>query len=138
MTRPTARADVTSGDSSGRSLPVRAADSAGVIGAILAALCCAGTPIIVTALTSLGLGFLRRDAILWPLMLVSLLVALWGFWRGFRSHGTTGPLVLGIAGALSLGGGVIVVHGPPAMAMIYGGAIALVIATIWNVWARQA
>ena len=73
-----------------------ASDSAGVLGAIVAALCCAGTPLIVSALAALGLSALRRDAILWPVMLGSLLLALWGFWRGFRMHRTAGPLALGI------------------------------------------
>jgi mercuric ion transport protein len=121
-----------------RSLGVRAADGAGAAGAIVAALCCAGTPIIVGALAAVGLGFLRKDAILWPVMLVSLLVALWGFWQGFRLHRKAGPLTLGIGGAVALACGVIVVHGFPAMQMIYGGAIALVVATFWNVWARRA
>ena len=116
----------------------RIADRAGVVGAIIAALCCAGTPIIVGALAAVGLGFLRKDAILWPIMLVSLLVALWGFWQGFRLHRKAGPLTLGIGGAVSLAWGVIVVHGFPAMQMIYGGAVALLIATLWNVWARRA
>jgi mercuric ion transport protein len=120
-----------------RSLRVRAADGAGATGAILAALCCAGTPIIVSALAAVGLSSLRKDAILWPLMLVSLLVALWGFWNGRRSHGKSGPLALGFIGAVSLACGVIFVHGPPAMQMIYGGAIALVVATLWNVSARR-
>ncbi len=115
----------------------RIADSAGVFGAVVAALCCAGTPIIVGALGALGLGFLRKDAILWPVMLGSLLVALWGFWRGLRTHRKAGPLMLGIAGSVSLASGVIVVHGFPAMQMIYGGAVALVIATLWNIWARR-
>lgn len=113
------------------------ADSAGVIGAILAALCCAGTPIIVSALAAVGLSVLRKDAILWPLMLGSLAVALWGFWRGVQTHHRIGPIVLGFVGALSLALGVIVVHGLPAMQMIYGGAVALVLATVWNVLARR-
>ena len=117
---------------------LRIADSAGVLGAIVAAFCCAGTPIIVGALAAVGLGFLRKDAILWPVMLVSLLVALWGFWRGFRSHANVGPLLLGIGGSVSLASGVIVVHGFPAMQMIYGGAIALLVATFWNVWEKRA
>jgi len=108
-----------------------------VTGAIVAALCCAGTPIILSALAAVGLSFLRKDAILWPLMLASLLVALWGFWQGFRFHRKAGPLALGVAGAVSLACGVILVHGFPAMQMIYGGASALVIATFWNVWARR-
>src|SRR5258707_7413435 len=111
---------MASGDSPGGRV-VSAADGAGVMGAIVAALCCAGTPVIVGALAALGLGFLRRDAILWPLMLLSLAVALWGFWQGFRLHRQAGPLTLGVVGALSPACGVIIVHGPPAMTMIYGG-----------------
>ena len=53
------------------------ADVAGVLGAAAAALCCAGTPFIVAGLTALGLSFLRRDAILWPIMIASLGVAQW-------------------------------------------------------------
>lgn len=112
-------------------------DAAGVLGAIAAALCCAGTPIIVGALAAVGLSFLRRDAILWPVMLVSLGVALWGFWQGRRAHRRNGPLIGGMVGAVSLAMGVIVVHGWPAMQMIYGGALLLVAATLWNIMARS-
>ena len=108
------------------------------MGAIVAALCCAGTPLIVSALAALGLSTLRKDAILWPVMLASLLLALWGFWRGFRLHGNASALALGVAGALILATGVIFVHGPAAMPMIYGGAVALIAGTFWNVWARRA
>jgi mercuric ion transport protein len=124
------------GATRGRTLHV--VDSAGVFGAIVAALCCAGTPIILAALAAVGLSFLRKDAILWPLMLGSLLVALWGFWRGFQAHRRAGPIVLGLIGAVSLASGVILVHGFPAMQMIYGGAVALMLASAWNVWARRA
>ena len=112
-------------------------DSAGALGAITAALCCAGTPVIVGALGAVGLSSLRRDAILWPLMLVSLAVALWGFWMGWRLHRRLGPMAFGTIGAISLAAGVIVVHGPPAMQMIYGGGFLLVAATAWNVVARS-
>ena len=112
-------------------------DSTGVLGAITAALCCAGTPVVVGALGTLGLSFLRRDSILWPVMLASLAAALWGFWQGWRMHRHLGPMVSGALGAVSLAAGVIVVHGPPAMQMIYGGAVVLVAATIWNIVARS-
>ena len=121
-----------------RGLGMRAGDGAGAAGAIVAALCCAGTPIIIGALSAVGLGFLRKDVILWPVMLASLAMALWGFWYGFRIHRKAGPLLLGITGAVSLAAGVIVVHGPPAMQVIYGGSVALVLATLWNVRARSA
>lgn len=116
----------------------RLADGAGVLGAVFAALCCAGLPLIVSGLAAVGLSFLRRDAILWPLMFVSLAVALWGFWQGRRTHGSAGPLALAAVGAVSLVAGVVFVHGFPAKQMIWAGAAALVVATGWNVRARRA
>lgn len=112
-------------------------DVAGAFGAIVAALCCAGTPLIVAALAATGLSALRKDAILWPIMLGSLIVAMWGYWQGYRVHRAVAPLITGVIGAVSLALGVIVVHGFPAMQMIYGGAILLVAATIWNIVARK-
>ena len=112
-------------------------DGASVSGAILAALCCAGNGIILAALSAVGLGFLRRDAILWPVMLASLAVAVWGFWQARTGSRWRIPLVLGTLSALSLAAGVIVVHGPPAMTMIYGGAIGLLVATLLNARARR-
>jgi hypothetical protein len=47
------------------------------------------------------------------------------------------PLIIGALGAASLSAGVIVVHGPPAMQMIYGGAIALVVSAFLNARARR-
>ena len=112
-------------------------DAAGAFGAIVAALCCAGTPLIIAALTATGLSALRKDAILWPIMAVSLAMAMWGYWQGHRVHRAWAPLVAGLIGAVSLAVGVIVVHGFPAMQMIYGGAILLVAATVWNIIARK-
>lgn len=115
----------------------RLADGAGVLGATFAALCCAGTPVIVSALAAVGLSFLRNDAILWPLMFASLAVALWGFWRGRRVHGSAGPLGLAAAGAAALVAGVVFIHGFPAKQVIWAGAAALVAATLWNVARRR-
>jgi mercuric ion transport protein len=103
-------------------MKLRIADAAGAGGAIFAALCCAGTPIIISALAATGLAFVR---------------ALWGFWQGRTRHRNSGPMALGTAAALSIASGVILVHGPPAMEMIYGGAGALVIATLWNARERR-
>jgi mercuric ion transport protein len=115
---------------------LRVADSAGVIGAVLAALCCAGAPIILSVLAALGLGFLRSDAILLPFMGVALIIALWGFWFDARTHRAYGPLTLAIVGAVSLVAGVVFVHGMPAKVLIGVGAIALVAATLWNARSR--
>lgn len=115
----------------------RVADGGGVLGAVFAALCCAGTPFIVAGLSAVGLGFLKNDAILWPLMFVSLAVAMWGFWRGRQLHGLTGPLIIALLGAVSLVAGVVFIHGFPAMQVIWTGVVALIGATIWNVSARR-
>lgn len=114
------------------------ADAAGVLGAVSAALCCAGVPTIVAALTAVGLGWLRQDAILWPVMFVSLAVALWGFWRDRRRHAKSGALLLASMGAVALVAGVVFVHGPRAMWLINAGATALIVATLWNIWLRRS
>lgn len=119
------------------SAAVRVADSGGVLGAIFAAFCCAGTPFILTGLAAVGLGFLKNDAILWPLLFGSLAVSLWGFWIGRRIHGLNGPLVVAIVGATALVAGVVFIHGFPAMQVIWTGVVALIGATIWNVSARR-
>jgi len=115
----------------------RFADSAGVLGAAFAALCCAGTPLIVSAVAAVGLGFLRSDAVLWPLMFASLLVALWGFWTGWRLHGSAGPLVVAVVGAAALVAGIVFIHGFPAKQVIRAGAVALIAAMLWNASARR-
>ena len=119
-----------------KSLPI--AEGEGVFAAVFAALCCAGFPFILTGLAALGLSGIRKDAILWPLMIVALIVALWGFWEGWKMHGRRGPLLLALAGAVSLFSGVVLVHGFPARQMIWGGAIALIAAAVWNFRARAA
>jgi hypothetical protein len=69
-------------------------------------------------------------------MLGALAVAMWGFWQGQRFHRNPTPFRLGALGSVSLACGVIVVHGPPAMVMIYSGAGLLIAATVWNIAAR--
>src|SRR5258705_13508655 len=76
-------------------------DSVGVLGAAFAALCCLGLPSILGVLATLGLSWVRRDAILWPLMFLSIAVALWGFWSDRRRHGTSGPLLLAMTGSVA-------------------------------------
>ncbi|HXF23807.1 MAG TPA: MerC domain-containing protein [Gemmatimonadaceae bacterium] len=107
-----------------------------MIGAVLAALCCAGAPIILSVLAALGLGFLRSDAILLPFMSLALVIAMWGFWSDARTHRSHGPLTLAIVGAVSLVAGVVFVHGMPAKVLIGIGAIALLAATLWNARCR--
>lgn len=135
--RHDARVTMNSSAAESPSTAVRIADSGGVLGAVFAALCCAGTPFIVAGLAAVGLGYVRQDAILWPMMFVSLGVALWGFWTGRRVHGLAWPLVVATLGAIALIAGVVFIHGFPAMPVIWMGVAALIGATVWNVVARR-
>jgi hypothetical protein len=110
----------------------RLAGGAGVVAATCAALCCAGAPIVVSILAATGLSFLRSDAILLPVIAVALVVALWGFWRSWRVHGSRMPLTLGMAGSLALVSGVIYLHGFVAKLFIGAGTLLLLVATVWN------
>ena len=110
----------------------RFAGGAGVVAATCAALCCAGAPIIVSVLAATGLSFLRSDAILLPIIAIALVVALWGFWRSRRVHGSAVPLALGIAGSLALVAGVVYLHGLIAKIFIGAGTLLLLVATVWN------
>ena len=114
----------------------RIADWMAPLAAVITALCCLGVPFIVAALAAVGLSFLRSDPILWPLMIVSLLGALWGMWRGQRTHGNAGPFSVALVSAIALVAGVIFVHGFPAKELIYVGSVGLLSATISNVRAR--
>jgi uncharacterized membrane protein (DUF441 family) len=105
---------------------------AGAVAATGAALCCAGMPIIVSVLAATGLSFLRSDAILLPVIAVAIAVALFGFWRGRALHGSAGPLAFGAIGSIGLVLGVVFLHGLVAKLFIGAGALALLIATIWN------
>lgn len=109
------------------------AGGAGAVAAICAALCCAGLPIILSVLAATGLGFLRNDAILLPVIGVAIAIALWGFWKGRLIHESAGPLMLGAVGGVALVAGVLFLHGIVAKTVIGGGAIALLLSTIWNV-----
>lgn len=112
------------------------ADWTAPLAAVFAALCCLGVSFIVAGLAAAGLSFLRSDPILWPLMIGSILIALWGMWRGLRTHGSAGPFVLGLLSGIALVAGVIFVHGFPAGELIYAGSAGLIGGTIWNVGAR--
>ena len=77
-------------------------DKVGLLGAVLAALCCLGVSAVVSIVTAVGLGFLLNDAVLLPLLVASLLVTLWGLFSGWRRHHNPLALGLGILGGSGL------------------------------------
>jgi mercuric ion transport protein len=114
------------------------ADWTGPIGSVFAALCCLGVSWLVAAISAVGLSFLRADAILWPLMIASIVVAVWGMWAGHRTHRSFLPLLLGVLSGVALIAGVIFVHGFPARELIYAGSAGLTAASLWNAAARRS
>lgn len=110
----------------------RFAGAGGVLAAIFAALCCAGGPLIAGVIASIGLSFIRKDAILLPLLAIALIAALWGFSVRRRIHHSAAPLFLAVFGGASLLGGVFI-----ARWLLAVGTALLIVATIWDLTARR-
>ncbi len=74
---------------------------AGLFGAIIAAACCLGVPVILSSLGALGLGFIVHDAYLLPLFVGFVGLSLWLLYRSARRNGDRRPFWLGLAGGLT-------------------------------------
>ncbi len=77
-------------------------DKVGILGAAFAALCCLGISAVLSVVSAIGLGFLIHDAVLLPLLIMSLLVMLWGLFSGWKRHRQPAVLIVGMIAALSL------------------------------------
>ena len=75
-------------------------------GCSLTALCCWGTPAIVSLLSAVGLGFLVHDAILIPLLAVFLGINLIGSYRSSKRHGRSEILPITVISALLIFSGI--------------------------------
>lgn len=106
----------------------RRVTGAGMVGSAVALLCCAGVAPVIGALSVLGLGFLLRDVILVPLLILGLGVTVWGLWQGRRCHGRSRPLVAGLVGSLIAVGGVLA-----WVPLAFVGFVGVIVASILNV-----
>lgn len=109
-------------------------DKFGIVGSFIAALCCLGVPAVVSIVAAIGLGFLIKDAILLPLMVVFLLVALMGLYLGYRAHRQPWPLILGSVSSVAA---LIFVFVHTVRPVAYLAMAGLVLASILNVISRQ-
>ena len=105
-------------------------DKIGIVSASFAALCCLGIPAVLSIVSAIGLGFLIHDAILLPLLVVSLLIVLWGLYSGWKRHRKPAALILGGAAAVALLA-FSFVH--PAAPWAFASIAALVAASVLNV-----
>lgn len=108
-------------------------DKIGVGGSLFAALCCLGFSALLSILSAVGLGFLIKDAILLPLLVVFLALALYGFYRGYQTHRKPGAVMLGGASAVALLVFLLVFFSRP---LAYLSIAGLVTASVLNVWLR--
>src|SRR5713226_558435 len=74
-------------------------DKIGVVGLAFATLCCLALPALLSILSAIGLGFLIKDAVLLPLLIIFLLVTLIGLAFGMREHHRASALPVGIVSA---------------------------------------
>lgn len=106
-----------------------------VASALLPKVACPGCwPAYAGVLSALGLGFLMNDAWLLPLTSAFLILALGALGYRAGSRRGYGPLALGAIAATC------VLLGRFALAseaVTYGGALALVGASLWNSWPRR-
>ncbi len=106
----------------------------GILGAGIAAACCLGIPVILSALGAAGLGFLIHDAYLFPIFAGFVGLSLWLLFRSARQHTNLAPFWLAVAGALLSGVGLFLlvtgIHAAPWA--IYAGLGVLVAGSAWD------
>ena len=105
--------------------------------ALLPRLTCPCTlPAYAGLISSMGLGFLLKTAILLPLMVVSLVLAVAALgYRAERRRGF-GPFAVGVVAAVALMIGKFLMepNTPISNTVVYGGIAALVGVSVWNSW----
>ena len=77
-------------------------DKIGIVGSFIATACCLGLPAILSIVAAFGLGFIIKDAVLLPLMVVFLTITLIGLFFGYRAHRKPWALVVGIASSIAV------------------------------------
>jgi len=107
-------------------------DKLGIVGSLIAALCCLGVPAVLSIFAAIGLGFLINDAILLPLLAVFLLITLVGLFSGYRSHRKKVALIVGLLSAVVMF--LFLFIFPP---ITYLGLAGLIAASVLNVWHQR-
>jgi mercuric ion transport protein len=108
----------------------KALDKVGVAGAVIAALCCLGVPAIVAIFSAIGLAFVFNDAILLPVMIVSIALTVGGLLLGWRHHRKPWAVLLAATSGVLLVFATFAWH---ARALSYAAIVGLIAASTWNV-----
>lgn len=105
-----------------------------LIGAGVAAACCLGISVVLTAVGAAGLGFLIHDAYLFPIFVAFIGFSVWMLYRSARSHRNLAPFWLSLAGSLvsSVGLWLMVTGVHPLPWTVYAGLAGLVAGSVWD------
>ena len=105
-----------------------------LFGSFFAGLCCLGPPAVMSILSAFGLTFLINNAILQPILIVFLLLAVFGLVLGVRHHGNPWPLIIGVLGAVTV---YVFRYLFSTTLLAWLGIAGLVIASLSNVFLRR-
>lgn len=107
-----------------------------LFGAGVAAACCLGIPIILTAMGAVGLGFLLNDVYLIPLFVGFTGANLWVLYHSANRHGDPTPFWAGLFGAvLATIGLLLLVTGQLSLPVwIYAGLLLFAGGSVWDFW----
>jgi len=89
-------------------------------------LCCAGTTFILAFLTSIGLGFLINDFILFPLLFLGLWYMFRSLIKNKKKHHNKSPIKLGVFSVAILLIGIF--YSP----VIWLGVFGIILSSIWD------
>lgn len=106
----------------------------GLTGAGIAAACCLGIPPVLAAVGVVGLGFLVKDAYLFPIFMGFIALSLWLLYRSARSHASLAPFWLALGGGLlgTIGLWLLVTGLYPLPVSVYAGVGILMAGSIWD------
>ncbi len=102
--------------------------------ASIATACCLGMPAILAAIAAAGLGFIIKDAYLFPIFLAAIAVTLKALYHASQAHGKMLPCTLGVlGGAVSTISLWLLITGTYSIPwLIYAGLALLLLASIWD------
>jgi mercuric ion transport protein len=103
-----------------------------MVGTIVTALCCIGTPALLAFLAAIGAGFLINDLILLPLLVVFLGSSLWGIRHAMTVHGQPQPLILAVVSSVVTFAAVWF-----SRPLVLLGLLGLVAASVWNMYLQK-
>jgi mercuric ion transport protein len=106
-----------------------------LFGAGIAAVCCLGLPVVLTAIGAVGLGFLLNDIYLIPLFVGFAGANLWMLHHSANRHGGLAPFWAGVIGAvIATIGLLLLVTGQLSLPVwIYVGLLLFASGSVWDV-----